>query len=128
MSALEREGVDGTGLDGVRSTDSLALHAWLGQELEVRGIDAMIYTRYILSLLQQEWPDLEEEVAAVTLARKNHPTHQPPSRNAKKKGRHASAFALSAEKIKKLAAIQCLLDVSEEVCLAFDVAPESCEI
>ena len=33
---------------------SSSVMSWFGQELETRGIDAVIYTRYILSILQQE--------------------------------------------------------------------------
>ena len=30
-----------------------SVQSWLGQQLELRGIDSLIYTRYIISLLQQ---------------------------------------------------------------------------
>ena len=36
-----------------------SIKTWLGQQLELRGIDAVIYTRYILSILQQDSRDLE---------------------------------------------------------------------
>lgn len=32
---------------------------WLEGELEARGIDAVVYTRYILSLMQQDTLDFE---------------------------------------------------------------------
>ena len=38
-----------------------ALQSWLGKELEVRGIDAVIYTRYILSILQQDHFEVEAD-------------------------------------------------------------------
>lgn len=42
------------------------VQTWLGQELEKCGIDAMIYTRYVLSLLLHDY-DLQEQVRMVTV-------------------------------------------------------------
>lgn len=43
------------------------VQTWLGQELEKCGIDAMIYTRYVLSLLLHDSYDydLQEQVGPV---------------------------------------------------------------
>ena len=43
----------------LEATLSTPVQNWLGHELESRGIDAVIYTRYILSILQQDNYDIE---------------------------------------------------------------------
>lgn len=47
------------------------VQSWLGQELEKCGIDAMIYTRYVLSLLLHDSYDydLQDQVCLVYLSR-----------------------------------------------------------
>lgn len=102
MSGLQRAG-------GEVGGEGPGLQAWLGHELEMRGIDAVIYTRYILSLLQQEWQDLEEDL---DLGFRKTPRHP---RRKGRQPRHHSPLTLSPEEIKKLAAIRCLLAVSDEV-------------
>lgn len=105
-----------SGVEGLGS-----LHAWLGQELEVRGIDAVIYTRYILSILQQDSfiPD------DLDLAADNH--FFPPNRKDAQRGRSTFRNSRKSEKRrpveiadceerKKSAAVECLLSLSDEVC------------
>lgn len=35
-----------------------AISDWLEEQLESRGIDAVVYTRYVLSLLHRDYQDL----------------------------------------------------------------------
>jgi hypothetical protein len=41
-----------------------AVQDWLDEQLEARGIDAVVYTRYILSLLQRDTLDLPDDFLA----------------------------------------------------------------
>lgn len=121
-----------------------SLHSWLGHELEIRGIDAVIYTRYILSILQQDGyqADLLEEffpssgcgkTGLVTPdARKGLGATQclpsgkhgkalkgfkvsPSWKPEKKKPGVVHDGKESEELLKKTAAVECLLSVSDEV-------------
>ncbi|XP_053314226.1 uncharacterized protein KIAA0232 homolog [Spea bombifrons] len=85
------------------------VQTWLGQELEKCGIDAMIYTRYILSLLLHDSYDydLQEQENDIFVGWE---------RGVFKrwgKGKKKSAD-LTLEEIKKQAAVQCLLSASDE--------------
>ncbi|XP_054765606.2 uncharacterized protein LOC129272489 [Lytechinus pictus] len=55
---------------------------WLGQELETRGVDAVVYTRYILSIFQQDSFDLEQDPEPVVAAQSAVP---PPTHNQQSK-------------------------------------------
>jgi len=106
-----------------------SLQSWLDHELEVRGIDAMVYTRYILSILQTD--SFEAELGEADFF--------PPSRkgtvsascsipgvvltkNYYQKGRNSEkkftvCQNMDSEQRKKSAAVECLLSVSDEVSL-----------
>ena len=43
-----------------------AVQDWLDEQLEARGIDAVVYTRYILSLLQRDTLDLPDDFLSVS--------------------------------------------------------------
>jgi hypothetical protein len=43
-----------------------AVQDWLDEQLEARGIDAVVYTRYILSLLQRDTLDLPDDFLAIS--------------------------------------------------------------
>lgn len=43
-----------------------AVQDWLDEQLEARGIDAVVYTHYILSLLQRDTLDLPDDLFAVS--------------------------------------------------------------
>lgn len=66
------EGSSGSSPGPASASEMSLLHAlgpvqtWLGQELEKCGIDAMIYTRYVLSLLLHDSYDydLQDQVRA----------------------------------------------------------------
>ena len=43
-----------------------AVQDWLDEQLEARGIDAVVYTHYILSLLQRDSLDLPDDLLVVS--------------------------------------------------------------
>ncbi|XP_034020320.1 uncharacterized protein KIAA0232 homolog isoform X2 [Thalassophryne amazonica] len=83
---------------------------WLGQELEKCGIDAMIYTRYVLSLLLHDSYDydLQDQENDIFLGW-DRGTGKKWGKNKKKGGTD-----LSLEEMKKQAAVQCLRSASDE--------------
>ncbi|KAM8940193.1 uncharacterized protein KIAA0232 homolog isoform 2-T2 [Pelodytes ibericus] len=85
------------------------VQTWLGQELEKCGIDAMIYTRYILSLLLHDSYDydLQEQENDIFVGWEKGVC--------KKWGKgKKKSTDLSLEEMKKQAAVQCLLSASDE--------------
>ncbi|XP_040275057.1 uncharacterized protein KIAA0232 homolog isoform X2 [Bufo bufo] len=85
------------------------VQTWLGQELEKCGIDAMIYTRYVLSLLLHDSYDYD-------LQEQENDIFAGWEKGACKKwgkGKKKSSD-LSMEEMKKQAAVQCLLSASDE--------------
>ncbi|XP_073504101.1 uncharacterized protein KIAA0232 homolog isoform X2 [Phyllobates terribilis] len=85
------------------------VQTWLGQELEKCGIDAMIYTRYVLSLLLHDSYDYD-------LQDQENDIFAGWEKGACKKwgkGKKKSSD-LSMEEMKKQAAVQCLLSASDE--------------
>lgn len=85
------------------------VQTWLGQELEKCGIDAMIYTRYVLSLLLHDSYDydLQEQENDIFLGWEKGAC--------KKWGKSKKKSSdLSMEEMKKQAAVQCLLSASDE--------------
>ncbi|EPY88697.1 hypothetical protein CB1_000159033 [Camelus ferus] len=87
------------------------LQTWLGQELEKCGIDAMIYTRYVLSLLLHDSYDydLQEQENDIFLGWEKGAY--------KKWGKSKKKCSdLTLEEMKKQAAVQCLRSASDEVC------------
>ncbi|KAK6493543.1 hypothetical protein HHUSO_G3153 [Huso huso] len=97
------------------SSEMSLLHAlgpvqtWLGQELEKCGIDAMIYTRYVLSLLLHDSYDydLQDQENYIFLGWEKGTGKK--WGKGKKKGTD-----LSLEEMKKQAAVQCLRSASDE--------------
>ncbi|KAM8897319.1 uncharacterized protein KIAA0232 homolog isoform 1-T2 [Spinachia spinachia] len=86
------------------------VQSWLGQELEKCGIDAMIYTRYVLSLLLHDSYDydLQDQENDIFLGWEKG-TGKKWGRSKKKGGTD-----LSLEEMKKQAAVQCLRSASDE--------------
>ncbi|XP_032876818.1 uncharacterized protein KIAA0232 homolog isoform X3 [Amblyraja radiata] len=85
------------------------VQTWLGQELEKCGIDAMIYTRYVLSLLLHDSYDydLQEQENDIFLGWEKG--------TSKKWGKGKKKCSdLSREEMKKQAAVQCLRSASDE--------------
>ncbi|KAG7461934.1 hypothetical protein MATL_G00196470 [Megalops atlanticus] len=86
------------------------VQSWLGQELEKCGIDAMIYTRYVLSLLLHDSYDydLQDQENDIFLGWEKG-TGKKWGKSKKKGGTD-----LSVEEMKKQAAVQCLRSASDE--------------
>ncbi|TRY96514.1 hypothetical protein DNTS_030408 [Danionella cerebrum] len=86
------------------------VQSWLGQELEKCGIDAMIYTRYVLSLLLHDSYDydMQDQENDIFLGWEKG--------TSKKwgKSRRKGGIDLSLEEMKKQAAVQCLRSASDE--------------
>ncbi|XP_052418271.1 uncharacterized protein KIAA0232 homolog isoform X2 [Carassius gibelio] len=86
------------------------VQSWLGQELEKCGIDAMIYTRYVLSLLLHDSYDydLQDQENDIFLGWEKG--------TGKKwgKSKRKGGTDLSLEEMKKQAAVQCLRSASDE--------------
>uniref|UniRef100_A0A8D0Q1I7 KIAA0232 n=2 Tax=Sus scrofa TaxID=9823 RepID=A0A8D0Q1I7_PIG len=85
------------------------VQTWLGQELEKCGIDAMIYTRYVLSLLLHDSYDydLQEQENDIFLGWEKGAC--------KKWGKSKRKCSdLTLEEMKKQAAVQCLRSASDE--------------
>nr|XP_015200388.1 PREDICTED: uncharacterized protein KIAA0232 homolog isoform X1 [Lepisosteus oculatus]XP_015200390.1 PREDICTED: uncharacterized protein KIAA0232 homolog isoform X1 [Lepisosteus oculatus]XP_015200391.1 PREDICTED: uncharacterized protein KIAA0232 homolog isoform X1 [Lepisosteus oculatus] len=85
------------------------VQTWLGQELEKCGIDAMIYTRYVLSLLLHDSYDydLQDQENDIFLGWEKGTSKK--WGKSKKKGAD-----LSLEEMKKQAAVRCLRSASDE--------------
>lgn len=92
-----------------------AVGRWLGRELELRGIDAVVYTRYILSILLQEDPLLHEDAPDFFPPRKAKHDPAVKGRGRKVGGAKRHSGEWDSEKMKKLAAIECLMSVTDEV-------------
>ncbi|XP_074640226.1 uncharacterized protein LOC141898283 [Tubulanus polymorphus] len=90
-----------------------SIQAWLGRELELRGIDAMIYTRYILSILQQDNFELEHTEPDVFTPKKQIKAEQVPSIGKNRNKKHDKK-SLDGDELKKTAAVECLLSVTDE--------------
>ncbi|XP_075223238.1 uncharacterized protein LOC142325397 isoform X2 [Lycorma delicatula] len=74
-----------------------AVRCWLEEQLEARGIDAAIYSRYIFSLLQQKSLD-------------DFPTQE--VRRGRKRGHRD--YALDLDQQKRSAAVECLMSASDQ--------------
>lgn len=98
----------------VSVSDMSLLHAlgpvqtWLGQELEKCGIDAMIYSRYILSLLLHDSYDYDLQEQENDILGWEKGAYKKWGRSKKK------CSDLTLEEMKKQAAVQCLRSASDE--------------
>ncbi|XP_028857321.1 uncharacterized protein KIAA0232 homolog [Denticeps clupeoides] len=86
------------------------VQSWLGQELEKCGIDAMIYTRYVLSLLLHDSYDydLQDQENDIFLG------WEKGAGKKWAKSRRKGGTDVSLEEMKKQAAVQCLRSASDE--------------
>lgn len=95
-----------------------SVQVWLGNELESRGIDSMIYSRHIIQLLQQDEDDVDcpdyFDFKYKTKVNKKGIVKAP-----KKPEKPSSAGLEKTADRKKSAAIECLQAVSEEVFISF---------
>lgn len=99
-----------------------SVQSWLGQQLELRGIDSLVYTRYIISLLQQEPEDqdgYDNEIDSFF-------TPKLDSKRWRCKKLERKKYNISEEEKKKKAAIECLTAISEEKCGIEQLVEELC--
>ncbi|XP_034528054.1 uncharacterized protein KIAA0232 homolog isoform X4 [Ailuropoda melanoleuca] len=115
VGGLPSESSSGSSPGPISVSEMSLLHAlgpvqtWLGQELEKCGIDAMIYTRYVLSLLLHDSYDydLQEQENDIFLGWEKGAY--------KKWGKSKKKCSdLTLEEMKKQAAVQCLRSASDE--------------
>lgn len=99
-----------------------SVQSWLRQQLDLRGIDSHIYTRYIISLLQQDPEDLDGYDNEIDF----FSTTKLDSKRWKTKKVEKKKAAISEEEMKKKAAIDCLTAVSEEKCGIEKLVEELC--
>uniref|UniRef100_T1IIT0 C3H1-type domain-containing protein n=1 Tax=Strigamia maritima TaxID=126957 RepID=T1IIT0_STRMM len=97
---------------------------WLDHELEVRGIDAVVYTRYILSILQQDNELVDTELFS-GVAKRN--PQESPGGKEKSKLSADRLKLLNCDEMKKSAAIECLMSVSEQKCGIEKLVDELCD-
>ncbi|XP_013387382.1 uncharacterized protein LOC106156599 [Lingula anatina] len=97
---------------------STSVQSWLGHELEVRGIDAMIYTRYILSILQQDSVEVDyQDPFHSPKKREPVPSVRKPKSKTKKvdkKSDKRKSVEVDPDQVKKSAAVECLLSVTDQ--------------
>ncbi|XP_057662395.1 uncharacterized protein LOC130897516 [Diorhabda carinulata] len=109
-----------------------AVSNWLDEQLEARGIDAVVYTRYILSLLHSHTVDVlyPEDDFQFTHShskkevRKFNRGYTGSHRSSADWWRHAH---VEAERIKRSAAVECLLSASEQNCGIESLVDELCD-
>lgn len=80
---------------------------WFGHQLEIRGIDSVIYSRHVIHLLQQDDEEIQDYVDLFFDSKADKKHQCKPGRYDKKK--------INSEERKKSAAIECLQAVSDEV-------------
>ncbi|PSN54994.1 Uncharacterized protein C0J52_02344 [Blattella germanica] len=88
-----------------------AVQDWLDEQLEARGIDAVVYTRYILSLLQRDTLDLPDDLLTLS----SHKSKI--GRRGRKRGRNREDYwnVWDCEQLKRTAAVECLMSASDQV-------------
>ncbi|XP_074039030.1 uncharacterized protein isoform X2 [Leptinotarsa decemlineata] len=106
-----------------------AVSDWLQGQLEARGIDAVLYTRYVLSLLHSHPVDLiyQDDLELSHLKKEVGKSNGGRKRSRKSSSdwwRYAQA---DAEQIKRSAAVECLLSASDQNCEIESLVDELCE-
>ncbi|KAJ8952873.1 hypothetical protein NQ318_006489 [Aromia moschata] len=106
-----------------------AVSDWLEEQLEARGIDAVVYTRYILSLLHTHtvdviYPDEDLQFSRLKKEVRRSSGDRKRFRRSSDWWRHAQA---DAEQIKRSAAVECLMSASDQNCEIESLVDELCE-
>ncbi|XP_044258861.1 uncharacterized protein LOC123007557 [Tribolium madens] len=108
-----------------------AVSDWLEEQLEARGIDAVVYTRYILSLLHSDTVDVIYSDEDLHFSHLKKEVRRPIGGNRKRFRRSSSDWwknaQADAEKLKRSAAIECLMSASEQTCGIESLIDELCE-
>ncbi|XP_049833219.1 uncharacterized protein LOC126276266 isoform X1 [Schistocerca gregaria] len=83
---------------------------WLDEQLEARGIDAVVYTRYIFSLLQRDTLDLSDDLLTLSSSKSKEV-----GRRGRKRGRREEYWDVwDCEQLKRSAAVECLMSASDQ--------------
>lgn len=100
-----------------------AVQDWLDEQLEARGIDAVVYTRYILSLLQRDTLDLPDDLLTVSSNKVKEV-----GRRGRKRGRYREEYwdVCDCEQLKRSAAVECLMSASDQKCGIEKLVDELC--
>lgn len=100
-----------------------AVQDWLDEQLEARGIDAVVYTRYILSLLQRDTLDLPDDFLAISSNKVREV-----GRRGRKRGRNREEYwdVWDCEQLKRSAAVECLMSASDQKCGIEKLVDELC--
>nr|CAD7452033.1 unnamed protein product [Timema tahoe] len=85
-----------------------AVQDWLDEQLEARGIDAVVYTRYILSLLQRDSVDLPDDTLSLSPGKGKEI-----GRRGRKRARREDVW--DCERLKRSAAVECLMSASDQL-------------
>lgn len=103
-----------------------SVREWLDHELELRGIDAVIYTRYILSILQQDNYNLEPQERDLFPTCGKRKEYPPRKGKGKGKQKVSKMKFTDCEEMKKIAAVECLMSASEQKCGIEELVDELC--
>ncbi|KAJ9593238.1 hypothetical protein L9F63_015211 [Diploptera punctata] len=98
-----------------------AVQDWLDEQLEARGIDAIVYTHYILSLLlQRDSLDLPDDPLVFST--------KEVGRRGRKRGRNKEDHwdVWDFEQLKRSAAVECLMSASDQKCGIEKLVDELC--
>ncbi|ELU09735.1 hypothetical protein CAPTEDRAFT_206926 [Capitella teleta] len=117
-------------LDADAALSSSSVGNWLGQELELRGIDSVVYTRYILSILLQDDFHLDLRDPDFFPPSKKAAKHTEEHRSSKCRIRRfdlkSKLNEADSEMMKKSAAVECLKSVTDEI-IWYTVSPDAPE-
>ncbi|KAB0800769.1 hypothetical protein PPYR_06508 [Photinus pyralis] len=98
---------------------------WLEEQLEARGIDAVIYTRYVISLLNRDSVDIAYPDQDLNFAHLNQEVRR--SGSGRKRFRCFSEWREYAERLKRSAAIECLMSAADQSIGIESLVDELCE-
>ncbi|XP_069704966.1 uncharacterized protein [Periplaneta americana] len=100
-----------------------AVQDWLDEQLEARGIDAVVYTRYVLSLLQRDTLDSPDDLLVLSPNKGKEV-----GRRGRKRGRNREECwdVWDCEQLKRSAAVECLMSASDQKCGIEKLVDELC--
>ncbi|XP_071055743.1 uncharacterized protein [Onthophagus taurus] len=108
-----------------------AVSDWLEEQLEARGIDAVVYTRYVLSILYRDPVDVICSERELQFSPQPNNKEVRRSSSGRKRFRRSSGWYTlnlsDAEKLKRSAAVQCLMSASDQECGFESLVDELCE-
>ncbi|KRT84087.1 hypothetical protein AMK59_657 [Oryctes borbonicus] len=106
-----------------------AVSDWLEEQLEARGIDAVVYTRYVLSLLYRDPIDVICPDQDLHFTQPEKEVRR--SGGGRKRLRRSSGWwghdLADADRLKRSAAVECLMSASDQKCGIESLVDELCE-